>query len=127
MLSSVEPEKAITEKIKSFQQLIANAEWEKVVACYAPNATLSHFMAPEALTGRDSILTFFTKNSEGYALDLSYTITQLGTSDPSAWLVDGVGSVDEGPWCCFVERWEMMDGDWLMVEDKVYAPEAWMK
>lgn len=126
MASLEEPERAIAEKIKTFQELIANAEWEKVVrSCYAPSATLSHFMAPEALTGRDSILEFFNKTSEGYSLDLAYTITQLGSS--SAWLVAGVGSVDKGPWCCFAERWKSIDGDWLMTNDKVYAPEVWMK
>lgn len=122
-----EAERDIAKKISAFQGHISQARWnDLVMSCYAPEATLSHFMAPEVLAGRNDILSFFQKNSSGYDLDLLYAITEL-ESDPSARLVAGVGSVSKGPWCCFAERWEMIDGVWLIVQDKVYAPEVWMK
>lgn len=118
-------EDAVANKIKEFQQHVANARWDDLVtSCYAPNATLSHFMAPDSLKGRGNILDFFQKTPSEYQLDLRYTVTLL---NDSACLVAGIGSVDNGAWCPFVERWELSDGDWYIVNDKVYAPEDWME
>jgi len=123
-------EKAVAAKVRIFQEHAEKGQWEELVkSCYASSAHLSHFTAPEAcFSGKESILAFFRRSPTGYKLDLRYAITQLESSSSSAaWLVAGVGSVDQGPWCCFAERWEMINGDFLIVEDKVYAPESWMK
>ena len=131
MSSSEKMERAIADKVRMFQEHVGKGRWEELVnSCYASHATLSHFTAPEqAFSDKESILAFFRRSPTGYNLDLRYAITQLveSSSSSTAWLVAGVGSVDQGPWCCFAERWEMINGDFLIVEDKVYAPESWMK
>lgn len=122
------PEENIRVKTKLFQESAAQARWDDLVTCcYAPDANMAHFMAPEALEGRDSIVKFFKSNKEGYHLDLRYTVTTLKSGRPSACLVSGVGRVESGAWCPFVERWELLGGDWLITKDKVYPPETWME
>jgi hypothetical protein len=121
------PEEKIRVKTKLFQECAAQARWDDLVTCcYTRDANLAHFLTPETLEERDSILKFFKSNEEGYDLDLRYTVTSL-KSDPSARLVSGVGRVNAGAWCPFVERWEDRNGDWLIVKDKVYPPETWME
>ena len=84
---------------------------------------MSHFAAPGPIQGTKEIKAFFEANPTGYELDLQFTIVKL---KQNAYLVAGVGSVNNGAWCSFVERWESFDGDWLIIEDKVCPPESWM-
>lgn len=124
-------EEAIHKRIKAFQRFLFKGDWNELVeTCYSQNATLVHFVAPpEPIVGRDAILKFFQTNKSGYSLELQYTLTPLLSGDTaSAWLVAGVGRVnDHKAWCPFVERWENIDDEWVIVQDKVYSPESWME
>jgi len=116
----------ILTKTRALQELTAKGHWEELIeVCCTPNADLSHFASSqEPLEGSDTILEFFKSNSSGYSLNLQYTVVELGAT---ACLISGVGSVNNGAWCPFVERWARIGKDWFIVEDKVYEPESWMK
>lgn len=127
----------VREKSKKFVEFAQSARWEDLAkTCYAPDARLDHFASPgKVRIGRDSIRDFFASGplSGGYALDLQFTVVKMAS--PTACLIAGVGSVNKGPWCPFVERWELVesdsdhddDGEWFIKEDKVYPSEAWMQ
>ena len=119
------PEQLILEKIRKFEEYTKDARWDELVdTCYAASASMSHFAAPGPIQGSKSIKEFFEANPSGYKLNLQFTSVEL---NPDAFLIAGIGSVNDGAWCPFVERWELIDGDWLIVEDKVCAPELWME
>ena len=122
------PELLIRQKNQKFTEFVKNAQWHDLVTtCYATNARLSHFAIPDKVfCGREEIEQTFVQGpmTSGYKLSLEFTTVKLGNN---AYLVAGIGCVNNGQWCPFVERWELIDGEWLIVEDKVYSPESWME
>ena len=120
-------EQLIRQKNQKFAEFVQNGQWHLLVTtCYAPHAKLAHFAIPDRVfCGREEIEQSFVQGSmaSGYTLSLKFTIVKICDN---AYLAAGVGCVNNGQWCPFVERWELIDGKWLIVEDKVYPPESWM-
>ena len=118
------PEQLLREKCKKFEVYAQEDRWDDLVStCYAPDASLTHFAAPDTLIRREAIKGFFA-NCSGYSLNLQFTVVKL---DTTAYLVAGVGSVKPGAWCPFFERWETRDGEWFIVKDKICPAESWME
>jgi len=118
------PEQQIREKLKTFEECTQDAQWDQLVnTCYAGSAKMSHFAAPGLIQGRQAIKEFFEANPSGYKLNLQFTAVKM---NENAYLIAGVGRVNDGAWCPFVERWELIEGKWLIVEDKVFTPKPWM-
>lgn len=122
------PECLIRQKNQKFVELVKNAQWhELVTTCYALNAKLVHFAIPDRIfCGREEIEQSFVQGAmaSGYTLSLEFTTVKISDT---AYLVAGVGCVNHGIWCPFVERWELIDQEWFIVQDKVYPPESWME
>ena len=121
------PEQLIRQKNQKVEEFVKNAPLRVIVTtCYAANARLGHFAIPDKVfCGRKEIEQSFVQGpmASRYMLFLQFMTVKLSNT---AYLAAGLGCVNNEQWCPFVERWELIDGEWFIVEDKVYPPESWM-